>query len=99
MVLTFYLLWIIGFALDDYMVNFFQEELYELGLGEYQLLERVSLNDISFGMVGFNSAQSELFMHFFQSNDDNRNLMAALGMKDHQVGVHFVFILLGRSRI
>lgn len=75
----------IGFALDDYMVNFFQEELNELGLGEYQILKRVSLSDISFGIVGFNSKQSELFEHFFQSNDDNRNLMASLSMKDHQV--------------
>ena len=65
------------------MVNFFQEKLYILGLGQYRLLQHVSLEDISVGMVGFNSSRSQLFSHFFRSNDDNLKLMAAIAMKDH----------------
>jgi len=73
-----------GFALDDYMTNFFQEQLSEVGLGDYRLLERISIDGISFGMVTFNQSDALMFRSFFRANDDNRNLMAYMAMSEHQ---------------
>ena len=67
------------------MSNFYQEKLSELGLSEFRILERIQIDDISFGMVSLDHDVSQMFRAFYESNDDNRNLMANMAMKEHQV--------------
>ena len=67
------------------MSNFFQESLVERGLEEFRLIERIDIDKISYGMVAHNPEESKMFRHFFENNDDNRELMASIAMADHQV--------------
>lgn len=75
----------IGLILDDYMANFFMDQLAEYGVQDLTLHHRAIVHDISFGMVAMHEDDKTMLGSFFKSNNDNRELMAKLSLQGHDV--------------
>ncbi|XP_057292670.1 uncharacterized protein LOC130621403 [Hydractinia symbiolongicarpus] len=70
-------------ALDEIIANFFVDDLISDGLHDLSLYNRVTMTGSSYGMLSFNNNFTQLFKTFFESNDDQRDIMLNTAMKDH----------------
>lgn len=78
-------------ALDDYSANFYMEYLKEHGMKDISLYHRVKISGCSYGIMSYNTTKTKLFRSFFESNDDQRDVMASIAMAEHKVlQIHLV---------
>lgn len=78
---------VLAIALDENIANFYMEHILTKGVPDISLYHRSNMYGSSYGMLTINSTWSPFFSSFFQSNDDQRDRMATLALKDHRVGI------------
>ena len=66
------------------------------GIKDLALYKRINMVGVSYGMLSFNNNMSQLFKSFYDSNDDQRDMMLKGAMKefeDHSVSIFVCFPL------
>ena len=87
-------------ALDENIANYYSEHDNELSIEvDLQLYERVLVSGSAYGMVSYDEDFTKLFKSFFQSNDDQKDSMAMMGMGEHMVNIFPYFVCLFENLI
>ena len=73
-------------ALDENIANYYSEHMSRKP--PLQLYNRVPVSGSSYGMVSYEKNFTRMFKSFYSSNDDQRDIMAMMGMGDHMVRNH-----------
>jgi len=72
-------------ALDENIANFYMEHMVSDGGAKLSLYKRMEMKGSSYGAMAYEQNVTTFLNSFFQSNDDQRNVMAMLAMKGHGV--------------
>ena len=76
-------------AVDENIANYYAEHMAKGNL-EFQLYQRRQVEGCSYGMISYNTNFTTMLMSFYESNDDQRDIMAMMGLGEHAVRHQFM---------